>query len=132
MVDMVITIIWFSGPKSRSVNNVFQQPDFVKSTLASGLRAAMMDQPPTHHSRIVARFCVWLWWKVGSRNLLFRVTEKTASNHHSQNTSKTPSPPTPISDPPTLHVVCRCFFDSEKMTFLDLLDMYLIVLVIFT
>ena len=27
MVDMVITTIWFFGPKSRSVNNSFQQPD---------------------------------------------------------------------------------------------------------
>ena len=27
MVDMVITKNWFSGPKSRSVNNSFQQPD---------------------------------------------------------------------------------------------------------
>ena len=27
MVYMVITNIWFSGPKSRSVNNAFQQPD---------------------------------------------------------------------------------------------------------
>ena len=27
MVDMVITKVWFSGPKSRSVNNSFQQPD---------------------------------------------------------------------------------------------------------
>ena len=31
MVDMVIITIWFSGPNSRSVNNVLQQPDFVKS-----------------------------------------------------------------------------------------------------
>ena len=26
-VDMVITKIWFSSPKSRSVNNSFQQPN---------------------------------------------------------------------------------------------------------
>ena len=28
MVDMVITTIRFSGPKSRSVNNFLQRPDF--------------------------------------------------------------------------------------------------------
>ena len=27
LVDLVITVIWFSGPKSRSVNNWFQRPD---------------------------------------------------------------------------------------------------------
>ena len=51
---------------------------------------------PTHHSQIVATFCVWLWWVGGSRNLLFRVPEQIPSTHHS-------------------HVVWRCSFDSGSI-----------------
>ena len=32
MVDMVITKNWFSGPKSRSVNNFFQPGDAMEGT----------------------------------------------------------------------------------------------------
>ena len=33
MLGMVITRIWFSGPKSRSANNFLQQPDLYNSLL---------------------------------------------------------------------------------------------------
>ena len=37
---MHITKIWFSGGKSRSVNNFFQRPDFVNLGLLVGLEAS--------------------------------------------------------------------------------------------
>ena len=54
MVDMVITQNWFSGPKSRSVNNFFQQPD-------SGLRwddAPWVDRPDNTNPPPAADFSI--------------------------------------------------------------------------
>ena len=42
-----------------------------------------------------------------------------------------PDPPIAECLPSSPRVVWRCFFDSEKMTFLDVFDMYLVVFVIF-
>ena len=43
------------------------------------------------------------------------------------NTPPMPHPTLPIPHTPTPRVVLRCFFDSEKMTFLDFFDIYFVI-----
>ena len=74
MVDMVITTIWFSGPKSRSVNNSSQWPDFRHLALLVGLEASrptcweVWAEPPRKKGSYIAHVSVDLYKKVEKAN----------------------------------------------------------------